>query len=164
MSQAIAKRQRISESLAAAQADAKVVADAAAAQAAKASAASAAAAVVAANLAAAASKREENFMCTICVGLLNEPVTTPCGHNFCLKCISAWLLKSPSCPLCVSGILAGQQLAVNKLVESAIEANAGSLFLARGKALRFYEKLVALDPAGALAELVSEADTSRFVG
>jgi hypothetical protein len=154
MSQAIAKRQRLSESLAAAQADAQTASAASAAE---------VAAIVAARISAAAAKREENFMCSICVGLLNEPVTTPCGHNFCLKCISLWRQKSPACPLC-GDVPTGLQLAVNKLIEAAIADTEGPLFRARDKAERFYKLLESLDPAGALAELVAAADTSRFVG
>ncbi|KAL6186243.1 hypothetical protein ACLB2K_042364 [Fragaria x ananassa] len=29
---------------------------------------------------------KRRFRCTICMGIPERPVTTPCGHNFCLKC------------------------------------------------------------------------------
>lgn len=32
--------------------------------------------------------------------LLFEPVTTPCGHMFCLKCLERCLDHAPHCPLC----------------------------------------------------------------
>lgn len=32
--------------------------------------------------------------------LLFEPVTTPCGHTFCLKCLERCLDHAPHCPLC----------------------------------------------------------------
>uniref|UniRef100_A0A8C9FM55 RING-type domain-containing protein n=1 Tax=Pavo cristatus TaxID=9049 RepID=A0A8C9FM55_PAVCR len=32
--------------------------------------------------------------------LFYEPVTTPCGHTFCLKCLERCLDHNPHCPLC----------------------------------------------------------------
>ena len=32
--------------------------------------------------------------------LYYEPVTTPCGHTFCLKCLERCLDHNPQCPLC----------------------------------------------------------------
>ncbi|XP_062917212.1 LON peptidase N-terminal domain and RING finger protein 3-like [Mobula hypostoma] len=38
--------------------------------------------------------------CSLCMRLLYEPITTPCGHTFCLKCIERCMDHSPKCPLC----------------------------------------------------------------
>ncbi|XP_072312869.1 E3 ubiquitin/ISG15 ligase TRIM25-like [Eucyclogobius newberryi] len=45
---------------------------------------------------------EETFWCSICLEVFSEPVSTPCGHNFCKRCISeAWAPEGPcTCPLC----------------------------------------------------------------
>lgn len=32
--------------------------------------------------------------------LFYEPVTTPCGHTFCLQCLERCLDHNPKCPLC----------------------------------------------------------------
>lgn len=32
--------------------------------------------------------------------LFYEPVTTPCGHTFCLQCLKRCLDHNPKCPLC----------------------------------------------------------------
>uniref|UniRef100_A0A8C6T3B1 Uncharacterized protein n=1 Tax=Neogobius melanostomus TaxID=47308 RepID=A0A8C6T3B1_9GOBI len=48
------------------------------------------------------SASEEQFLCSICLEVFSEPVSTPCGHNFCKRCISqTWdTNESCFCPLC----------------------------------------------------------------
>uniref|UniRef100_A0A8C8HES1 E3 ubiquitin-protein ligase TRIM39-like n=1 Tax=Oncorhynchus tshawytscha TaxID=74940 RepID=A0A8C8HES1_ONCTS len=45
---------------------------------------------------------EDQFQCSICRDVFTEPVSTPCGHNFCKACISGyWDTTSRSqCPMC----------------------------------------------------------------
>ncbi|KAJ8409877.1 hypothetical protein AAFF_G00209180 [Aldrovandia affinis] len=38
--------------------------------------------------------------CSLCMRLFYEPVATPCGHTFCLKCLERCLDHNPMCPLC----------------------------------------------------------------
>ncbi|KAG7463621.1 hypothetical protein MATL_G00178560 [Megalops atlanticus] len=38
--------------------------------------------------------------CSLCMRLFYEPVATPCGHTFCLKCLERCLDHNPTCPLC----------------------------------------------------------------
>uniref|UniRef100_A0A8K9XTP5 B30.2/SPRY domain-containing protein n=1 Tax=Oncorhynchus mykiss TaxID=8022 RepID=A0A8K9XTP5_ONCMY len=33
---------------------------------------------------------EDQFQCSICLDMFTEPVSTPCGHNFCKVCISKY--------------------------------------------------------------------------
>ncbi|CAK9186891.1 unnamed protein product [Ilex paraguariensis] len=43
----------------------------------------------------------ENFKCSFCMQLPERPVTTPCGHNFCLKCFQKWIGQGKrSCAKC----------------------------------------------------------------
>ena len=51
---------------------------------------------------------EPPVVCTICLELPTNPLTTPCGHNFCQVCFNTWLARSStatcSCPSCNSTI------------------------------------------------------------
>ncbi|CAB1437202.1 unnamed protein product [Pleuronectes platessa] len=38
--------------------------------------------------------------CSLCMRLFYEPVATPCGHTFCLKCLERCMDHNPNCPLC----------------------------------------------------------------
>ncbi|CAI5793516.1 peptidase N-terminal domain and RING finger 3 isoform X1 [Podarcis lilfordi] len=42
--------------------------------------------------------------CSLCMRVFYEPVTTPCGHTFCLKCLERCLDHKPNCPLCKEGL------------------------------------------------------------
>ncbi|XP_038831829.1 zinc-binding protein A33-like [Salvelinus namaycush] len=41
--------------------------------------------------------REEQFLCSICLNVFTDPVTTPCGHTFCKVCISGHWDNSEIC-------------------------------------------------------------------
>lgn len=42
--------------------------------------------------------------CPICMGELQESVSTMCGHIFCRNCLQTWLKQKPQkCPLCKAG-------------------------------------------------------------
>lgn len=42
-----------------------------------------------------------DLMCPVCRGILIEPVTLPCDHNLCLRCLKGALKhNSLSCPMC----------------------------------------------------------------
>ncbi|XP_020237674.1 E3 ubiquitin-protein ligase ORTHRUS 2 [Cajanus cajan] len=43
--------------------------------------------------------------CSICIQLPERPVTTPCGHSFCLKCFEKWVRQGKrSCAKCRQAI------------------------------------------------------------
>ncbi|XP_059849474.1 tripartite motif-containing protein 16-like isoform X1 [Hypanus sabinus] len=48
---------------------------------------------------------KDELVCAICLKLLTDPITIPCGHNICMECISIYLdteeyVKAYSCPKC----------------------------------------------------------------
>uniref|UniRef100_A0A671U2V7 Uncharacterized protein n=1 Tax=Sparus aurata TaxID=8175 RepID=A0A671U2V7_SPAAU len=45
---------------------------------------------------------EDQFLCSICLDVFTDPVTIPCGHNFCKTCITQhWDINVPyKCPNC----------------------------------------------------------------
>jgi len=42
--------------------------------------------------------------CTLCLKLMVQPVTTPCGHSFCRMCLREAVVHKPACPLCRAGL------------------------------------------------------------
>lgn len=42
---------------------------------------------------------DEEFYCTICTMVLEEPLQSPCDHLFCSNCIKDWLVVDKSCPV-----------------------------------------------------------------
>ncbi|XP_034530110.1 E3 ubiquitin-protein ligase TRIM39-like [Notolabrus celidotus] len=61
---------------------------------------------------------EEQFQCSICLDVFTDPVTIPCGHNFCKSCITKhWDVKLQcECPLCKDIFETRPQLRVNKFI------------------------------------------------
>ncbi|XP_047451070.1 E3 ubiquitin-protein ligase TRIM39-like [Mugil cephalus] len=66
---------------------------------------------------------EEQFHCSICLDVFNEPVSTPCGHNYCKGCITGyWALGDVShCPLCYETFPKTPKLRVNTEFRDILE-------------------------------------------
>ncbi|XP_035264480.1 LON peptidase N-terminal domain and RING finger protein 3-like [Anguilla anguilla] len=61
--------------------------------------------------------------CSLCMRLFYEPVSTPCGHTFCLKCLERCLDHNSKCPLCkedLSEYLAQRRYCKTFLMEDLI--------------------------------------------
>ncbi|XP_033941534.1 E3 ubiquitin-protein ligase TRIM21-like [Pseudochaenichthys georgianus] len=61
---------------------------------------------------------EDQFLCSICLDVFTDPVSTPCGHNFCKACISEhWDRNVPSqCPNCKEVFNIKPELRVNTFI------------------------------------------------
>ncbi|KAK1900225.1 E3 ubiquitin-protein ligase TRIM47 [Dissostichus eleginoides] len=65
----------------------------------------------------------EKFLCSICLDVFTEPVSTPCGHNYCRACISScWSSRDIiQCPLCKETFLTAPKLRVNTAFRDMLE-------------------------------------------
>jgi E3 ubiquitin-protein ligase NRDP1 len=45
------------------------------------------------------SEVDEEFRCSICRDIIEDPIATQCEHVFCKLCINKWLQKDFSCPV-----------------------------------------------------------------
>ncbi|XP_060892461.1 tripartite motif-containing protein 16-like [Labrus mixtus] len=68
---------------------------------------------------------QELFDCSICFELLEDPVTTTCGHSYCMKCINAfWDINNNgrySCPQCRQSVTERPLLKRNTLLAALLE-------------------------------------------
>ncbi|XP_059191283.1 E3 ubiquitin-protein ligase TRIM21-like [Centropristis striata] len=61
---------------------------------------------------------EDQFLCSICLDVFTDPVTIPCGHNFCKTCITKhWDINVPyQCPNCNKVFYTRPELQVNTFI------------------------------------------------
>ena len=117
-----------------------------------------AAAASAAAAAAAAGAPE----CAICSDALQSPTSAPCGHNFCLECLRAWVSserargKAATCPVCRGAL---EQDAGKLKVNRDLEALLATLAAREGESARSAsapggEAVVEIAPAALALERV----------
>nr|ATI15611.1 tripartite motif protein 39 [Epinephelus coioides] len=65
---------------------------------------------------------EEKFLCSVCLDVFTEPVSTPCGHNFCTACIHKYWDSRDicQCPLCKRTFSPRPQLQVNTVMSELL--------------------------------------------
>ncbi|WVR07304.1 hypothetical protein IAU60_004345 [Kwoniella sp. DSM 27419] len=86
--------------------------------------------------------------CDVCAMLLYEPVTTPCQHTFCRKCLSRSLDHSSRCPVCrqdLPSFAFFQDHATNKVITSIIKTAFPAEYAERQQGIERDERDARLD-------------------
>ncbi|KAI0751952.1 PUA-like domain-containing protein, partial [Irpex lacteus] len=86
--------------------------------------------------------------CEICFALMWQPVTTPCQHTFCSKCLLRSMDHSTACPLCrqeLPGYVYAQDQPCNKVVLSIILKAFPAPYAERGSMIEAEERDTRLD-------------------
>ncbi|KAM6941662.1 E3 ubiquitin-protein ligase TRIM21-like [Lycodopsis pacificus] len=65
---------------------------------------------------------EDQFLCSICLDVFTDPVSTPCGHNFCKNCITEHWSTSDrcQCPMCKEVFNTRPDLRANTLLSGIV--------------------------------------------
>ncbi|XP_051515198.1 E3 ubiquitin-protein ligase TRIM39-like isoform X1 [Myxocyprinus asiaticus] len=65
----------------------------------------------------------EELQCSICLDVFTDPVTTPCGHNFCKTCLNeCWKnTQNYSCPFCKETISKRPDLKINTTLREVVQ-------------------------------------------
>ncbi|XP_074487546.1 E3 ubiquitin-protein ligase TRIM21-like [Sebastes fasciatus] len=65
---------------------------------------------------------EDQFLCSICLDVFTDPVSTSCGHNFCKNCITEHWNTSDrcQCPMCKEAFTIRPYLKVNTLISEMV--------------------------------------------
>ncbi|XP_033947677.1 E3 ubiquitin-protein ligase TRIM39-like [Pseudochaenichthys georgianus] len=65
---------------------------------------------------------EDQFLCSICLDLFTDPVSTSCGHNFCKDCITEHWDTSDrcQCPMCKKEFYTRPELHVNTFISEMV--------------------------------------------
>ncbi|KAL7880570.1 hypothetical protein SRHO_G00028240 [Serrasalmus rhombeus] len=66
---------------------------------------------------------EDQFLCSICQNVFTDSVSTPCGHDFCMKCISSCWGDSEQChcPFCKEKFTKRPELKVNTAFREVVD-------------------------------------------
>uniref|UniRef100_A0A3B1IKZ4 E3 ubiquitin-protein ligase TRIM39-like n=1 Tax=Astyanax mexicanus TaxID=7994 RepID=A0A3B1IKZ4_ASTMX len=61
---------------------------------------------------------EDQLQCSICLDVFTDPVSTPCGHNFCMVCLRKYWNSSShcQCPVCKREFPQRPELSINTFI------------------------------------------------
>ncbi|XP_062295033.1 E3 ubiquitin-protein ligase TRIM21-like isoform X3 [Scomber scombrus] len=65
---------------------------------------------------------EDQFLCSICLDVFTDPVSTPCGHNFCKNCINEHWNSNDQylCPMCNKVFNIRPELHINTFISEMV--------------------------------------------
>ncbi|XP_073344822.1 E3 ubiquitin-protein ligase TRIM39-like [Pagrus major] len=65
---------------------------------------------------------DDRFLCSICLDVFTDPVSTSCGHNFCKTCITEHWNNNDQylCPMCKEVFTTRPQLRVNTFISEMV--------------------------------------------
>ncbi|XP_016310269.1 E3 ubiquitin-protein ligase TRIM21-like [Sinocyclocheilus anshuiensis] len=77
----------------------------------------------------------EELQCSICLDVFNNPVTTPCGHNFCRTCLNKCWKTNPGCfcPICNEKFSKRPHLKINITLREVVQHFKEKLELGRSE-------------------------------
>ncbi|XP_036451876.1 E3 ubiquitin-protein ligase TRIM39-like [Colossoma macropomum] len=66
---------------------------------------------------------EDQFLCSICLDVLTDPVSTPCGHNFCKTCLTLYWNNTEHChcPFCKEKFTKRPELKINTTLREVVD-------------------------------------------
>ncbi|XP_036453399.1 E3 ubiquitin-protein ligase TRIM39-like [Colossoma macropomum] len=66
---------------------------------------------------------EDQFLCSICLDILTDPVSTPCGHNFCKTCLTLYWNNTQHChcPFCKEKFTKRPELKINTTLREVVD-------------------------------------------
>uniref|UniRef100_A0A673JII5 E3 ubiquitin-protein ligase TRIM21-like n=1 Tax=Sinocyclocheilus rhinocerous TaxID=307959 RepID=A0A673JII5_9TELE len=75
------------------------------------------------SLASSTGSLTEELQCYICLDVYTDPVSTPCGHNFCKMCLKKCWDNSHdySCPICKESFKQKPKLKVNTTIREVVD-------------------------------------------
>ncbi|XP_059210641.1 E3 ubiquitin-protein ligase TRIM39 [Centropristis striata] len=76
-----------------------------------------------AGMASTGNLSEEQVHCSICLDVFTNPVSIPCGHNFCQGCILGYWKTSPlyQCPMCKKSFYKRPDISINTVLREIAE-------------------------------------------
>ncbi|XP_014858721.1 PREDICTED: E3 ubiquitin-protein ligase TRIM39-like [Poecilia mexicana] len=102
---------------------------------------------------------KEQLLCPICLDVFNQPVSTPCGHNFCRDCIQRYWQSTnlPQCPMCKHKLYKRPDLKVNTFI-SEVAAH----FKDHGE-MKYKNRLGSMDKSGNEGEVACDVCVGKRV-
>uniref|UniRef100_A0A4W4FPQ3 E3 ubiquitin-protein ligase TRIM39-like n=1 Tax=Electrophorus electricus TaxID=8005 RepID=A0A4W4FPQ3_ELEEL len=110
---------------------------------------------------------EEDLQCSICLDVFTDPVTTPCGHNFCMVCLKeCWDSSSLcQCPDCKEEFSKRPEMHVNAFISAMaaqfkksfqVESNSTADLLLSKMVLSKLRKHKLIDPVENLEDYICQ--------